>query len=208
MDWTNILEGVISGVAATLISMFLTWIFTKLIFPKLKKGQKMDTKCILSIKFYCFSPFIISLFLTSFFVVLTFFSLVYSWTTFNYVYLLLASAVLGFITYSIYNNQCPNCYRIFQKKLIKKDTMKEEKRSYHYRDCTIYLYTNGSEKDRKYHGKEKIKMETWRTEREFYECQSCGHKWDKIFERNLDINNRPKPNIIRTRFNPPNHFEY
>jgi hypothetical protein len=84
--------------------------------------------------------------------------------------------------------------------------LKEEKRPYHYRDETIYLYSDGSEKDHKYSGEEKIKMETWRTEKEFYNCTSCNHNWDKIFEKNLDIDNRPKPNKVRTRFNPPNPF--
>lgn len=132
--------------------------------------------------------------------------MVYQWQIFNYIYLILADFGLGFVTYWIYNNQCPKCNVVFKKKTINKETLKQEKRPYSYRDCTIYLYNDGSEKDKKFDGKEKTKMETWRTEKEFYECQACGYKWDKIFERNLDKDNRPKPNIVRTKFNPPNIF--
>ena len=146
--------------------------------------------------------------MTTFIIVLTFFSMVYSWQIFNYIYLIIADFGFGFVTYWIYNNQCPKCNAIFNKKLIDKQTLKEEKRPYYYRDETIYYYSDGKTlKDRKFHGPEKKKMETWRTEKEFYECQSCNHKWDKIFERNFDINNRPKANKITTRFKAPNPFD-
>ncbi len=206
MDWNNILEGIISGVSATLISLVIIFIFKKIFGEKTKKDKSGEVQKANLSGSILSNPFLISLFLTSFVIVLTFFSMVYSWEVFNYIYLLIADFGLGFVTYWIYNNQCPKCNRIFKKKLINKETLKEEKRPYHYRDCTIYLYSDGSEKDKKYHGKEKTKMETWRTEKEFYECQSCKHKWDEIFEKNLD--NRPKPNIVRTRFDPPNNFNY
>ncbi len=206
MNLTNILEGIISGVSAALISTVIIFIFTKLFSQKIQKSELADDNNSANFKSFYKNPFLISLFVTSFMVVLTFFSWVYAWTTFNFIYLFIASFSLGFITNWIYNNQCPNCNRIFSKKLINKETLKEEKRPYHYRDETIYLYSDGSEKDRKYSGKEKTKMETWRTEKEFYECKICSHKWDKIFERNLDIDNRPKPNIVRTKIKPPNPF--
>jgi len=205
MDWNNILEGVISGVSATLISSIIIFIFKKTLGNKSKKDTDEVEKASLSVSVFK-NPFLISLFLSSFLIVLTFFSMVYQWQVFNYVYLIVADCGLGFVTYWIYNNQCPKCNHIFKKKLINKETLKEEKRPYHYRDCTIYLYNDGSEKDEKFHGKEKTKMETWRTVKEFYECQACGYKWDKIFERNLDKDNRPKPNIVRTKVNPPNPF--
>lgn len=202
MNWINILEGVISSLIATFISTIIVLVFLKLFGREKEKDKSSETKNWIK------NPFLISLFITSFISVLTFFSLVYLWETFNYIYLGSASLILIIITYFIYENQCPNCNRVFHKKLINKEVLREEKRPYRYRDLTIYLYSDGSEKDRKYSGKEKIIMETWRTEKEFYECTSCHHKWDKIFERNLDIDNRPKPDIVRTRFKPPNSLDY
>ncbi|MBD3202735.1 hypothetical protein GF327_00440 [Candidatus Woesearchaeota archaeon] len=208
MDWNNIIEGIISGVSATLISTIIIFVFKKIVGNKSKKEPNEIEKASLSGSVLN-NPFLISLFITSFVVVLTFFSMIYQWQLFNYVYLIVADVGLGFVTYWIYNNQCPKCNAIFKKKLINKETLKEEKRPYHYRDETIYYYNDGETiKDRKFQGKEKIKMELWRTEKEFYECQACGHKWDKIFERNLDKDNRPKPNKVRTRFNPPNNLGY
>lgn len=208
LNLTNIQEGFISSISATLSASLITWIVTNIIVPKIRKDQKTGTKTTSNTKLNYLNPFSLSLFITSFLIIITFFSLVYSWTKFNFVYLTLASVSLVVITYLIYNNQCPNCYKIFQKKLTTKDVLHEEKRPYQYRDYTIYLYTDGSEKDRKYHGEEKIKMETWRTEKEFYECQACGFKWDKLFERNLDVKNRPRPNIVRTRYNRPTGLEF
>lgn len=208
MDWNTILEGVISGVIATLISSIIIFIFKQVFKGNIKNEPNKVEKADLSGSILK-NPFLISLFITSFIVVLTFFSMIYSWEVFNYIYLLVADFGLGFVTYWIYNNQCPKCNAIFKKKLINKETLKEEKIPYHYRDETIYYYNDGETvKDRKFHGKEKTKMELWRTEKEFYECQACKHKWDKIFERNLDKDNRPKPNKVRTRFNPPNNFGY
>ena len=205
MDWNNILEAVISGSLATLIASIIIFIFKKILGNKSKKETDEVEKASLSVSVFK-NPFLISLFLTSFLIVLTFFSMIYQWQVFNFVYLIVADCGLGFVTYKIYNNQCPKCNSIFKKKLINKETLKEEKRPYHYRECTIYYYSDGSEKDKKFHGKEKTKIEIWRTEKEFYECQACGYKWDNIFERNLDKDNRPKPNIVRTKINPPNPF--
>lgn len=208
MGWNNIFESVLSGISATLISTLIIFLFKRFIGQKTKKEESNKVeKASLSGSIFN-NPFLISLFITSFVVVLTFFSMVYQWQVFKYVYLIVADFGLGFVTYWIYNNQCPKCNIIFKKKLINKETLKEEERPYTYRDCTIYLYNDGSEKDRRFHGKEKIKMEIWRTEKEYYECQACGYKWDKIFERNLDKDNRPKPNIVRTKFNPIDNFNY
>lgn len=202
VDGTNIIEGVISSVIAALISGVIVFIIRILISRKTSDEGKKEIK----VSDFKTNPFLISLFVTSFFVILTFFSIVYAWTTFNSGYLTLASISLFFITSWIYHNQCPSCNRIFNKKLVKKEKVHEEKRPYRYREETIYLYSDGSEKERKYHGKEKTRMETWRTEKEYYECTSCGYNWDKLFERNLDIDNRPKPNIKKTKTKPPNPF--
>jgi magnesium-transporting ATPase (P-type) len=208
MNWNTIFEGIISMVIATLISSGIIFFF-KLIFKgKTRINSDKTEKANISGSVLK-NPFLIFLFITSFMVVLTFFSIIYQWQLFNYIYLLFADIGLIFITVWIYNNQCPKCNSIFKKKLINKEILKEEKRPYYYKDETIYYYNDGETiKDRKFYGKEKTKMETWRTEKEFYECQACNYKWDKLFERNLDINNRPKPNKIRTKFNPPNNFGY
>ncbi len=195
MNWNNTLEGIVSSLSATFISFIITIFYKRIFSKKIKQNNSLNKEKI--------SPFTISLFLTVFVVVLTFFSLIYNWTIFNYVYLFIADFVLIFVTYGIYNNQCPNCNRIFTKQLIDKQVTKEEKRPYSYRDCTMYLYADGSEKNRIYNGKERTKMETWRIEKEFYKCEKCNHEWSRLFERNLDENNRPKPNIIRVKDYPP-----
>jgi hypothetical protein len=208
MNWTTVLEGIISGVSATLISTIIIFIFKKIFEKKTKKEHKKVQKADLEGSLLR-NPFLISLFITSFIIVLTFFSMVYQWQVFNFVYLLVVDVGLGFITYWIYNNQCPNCNAIFKKKLIDKKTLREEKRPYHYREETIYYYNDGETiKERKFHGKEKTRMETWRTEKEFYECQACDYKWDKRFEKNLDKDSRPKPNEVITKSEAPDAFNY
>ncbi|QQG40039.1 MAG: hypothetical protein HYS81_01355 [Candidatus Aenigmatarchaeota archaeon] len=206
MTWNSIIEATVSGVAAALISAIIIFVAKATLGRKLKE-RSIKTEVPDVSGSVLNNPFLISLSLTSFAVVLTFFSMVYSWQTFSYIYLTVADFVLGIVTYWIYNNQCPNCNRIFTKRLLNKEILKEERRPYTYRDYTIYLYADGSEKDRKYHGAEKTKMETWRTEREFYECYGCTHEWERLFERNLDLSNRPRPNLIRTKYNQPTIFD-
>jgi hypothetical protein len=136
---------------------------------------------------------------------LTFFSIIYEWQVFNFIYLIIADFILVIVTYSIYKNQCPKCNSIFKIGIVNKEILGKEKRPFTYRDKTIYYYNDGvTIKDIKFHGKEKTKMETWRTHKEFYKCRVCGYKWDKVFETNLDEGNRPKPNKVRTKFNSPN----
>ena len=159
MNWNNILEGIISGVSATLISSAIIYILKKIFEKKTNKENSGEVQRADLSGSVLNNPFLISLFLASFVIVLTFFSLVYQWQTFNYIYLIVADFGLVLVTNWIYNNQCPECNKIFKKKLINKETLKDEKRPYHYRDCTIYLYSDDSEKDRKYHGQEKQK---WR----------------------------------------------
>jgi transposase-like protein len=89
--------------------------------------------------------------------------------------------------------------------MTNKETIKEEKRPWYYRDLIIYLYTDGAEKNREYSKEEKTRIETWRTEKEHYQCEKCGYNWERIFERNLDEQTRPKiQKTIRTRFKNPN----
>ena len=201
MNWTTISEGVISTVVGTLVSAFLIFLTKSLFYKKSEITQKNEQVPIFQ------DLFLITLFLTSFFIVLTFFSLVYQWVTFNAAYLILASIGLGFTTVLTYRKQCPNCRRVIHaKKLMKKETLSEEKRPYIYRDETVYLYTDGTVKDRVFNGPQKTIMETWRMEKESYECESCHYKWEEAFEKNLSANNRPKPTRRKTNYRNPNNF--
>ena len=208
MDWTNIIENTISGIIVFVISSIITFIFYKIFGKRKEKDTPSEDKYKTDIPPYFKNPFLISLFITSLLFVLTIFFAIYSPTLYYHLYLVMGALIFVMITYWIYENQCPNCKKIFHKKLINKETLKEEKRPYRYRDETIYYYSDGSEKERKFTGPLKTIMETIRTEKEYYECTSCHHKWDKILERNLDIGNRPKPNKIRSKIKPPNNYDF
>jgi len=208
MNWESIIENTISGLIVFLLTSILTFIFYKLFKKKKEKDLPKDLGYKNNIYLYLKNPFLISLFVTIFLFVLTGFFLIFSNTLYYYMYSMLIGIIFLIITYWIYENQCPNCKKIFHKKLIKKDTLKDEKRPYRYRNETIYYYSDGSEKERKFTGPIKTIMETIRTEKEFYECTSCGYKWDKIFERNLDIENRPKPNEVMTKIKPPENYGF
>lgn len=197
MDWTIISEGIISTVVGTVISSAILFI-AKIIFYK---NNKLPEK---QIEIPLFKDiFLISLFLTSFIIILTFFSLIYSWGSISG-YLLVASVLMGSATTWAYNNQCPKCKAVFHgKKLLNKETLRSEKRPYNYRNEIRYLYNDGSIKDRKFVGPQKTMMETWRIEKEHYGCDSCSYTWEKTFERNIDIGNRPKPEIHKTSYRNP-----
>lgn len=200
MNWVNIFEGALGSLIATVVSAIVTVLYARFVSPRFKEGSGQE-----NLRQSYKDPFSIFLFLTVFLSVLSFFSLVYDWVLFNFVYLLLATIVVGVISALIFKNQCPKCKHIFSRKLVNKVTMHQEERPYRYRDCTIYLYTDGSEKDRKY-GKELVRMETWRLEKLFFKCYDCSHEWDEVEEKNLDKNSRPEPNTIRTNKRPPSQF--
>jgi len=208
MDWTNILEGTIGSLFAFFISAIIVFIFNKFVGQQKHRDSSMEKKNKINLVIFLKNPFLLSLFITSFLFIITFFSLVYSWSVDYSVYLSIAAFILGIITYLIYENQCPNCKKIFHKKFVKEEIIKDEKRPHHYRDLTIYYYSDGSEKERKYTGPEKTRMETWRTKKEYYECTSCGHKWDKVSVNNLDKDSRAKPNIIKTKIKPPDNYDF
>ena len=65
-----------------------------------------------------------------------------------------------------------------------------------------YFFDNSSYL--KFVGKEKKRMETWRIEKEFYKCSSCNYEWDEVFERNIDLESRPKPKTKRLKERAPN----
>ena len=202
MNFSAISEWIISTVVGTLISSLIIFL-ARFIFYK-KSEESSLGKPSVSLPFFK-DVFLISLFITSFLVVLTFFSFIYSWQVPNGAYLLVASVCMAFATKWAYNNQCPRCRAVFHgKSLVNKETLREEKRPYKYRDETRYLYTDGAVKNNVFHGPLKTIMETYRIEKEYYKCLTCDYKWDETFERNLDEKNRPKPEIIRTNFRNPN----
>lgn len=84
MDWSNVLPEIVSGTSATLLAGFITFIFKKLFWDK--KHQLEDKRE----SSFSLNPFLISLFVTSFVIIITFFSFLYSWILYS-PYLALAS---------------------------------------------------------------------------------------------------------------------
>ena len=203
LDWKSILEQTVAGLIVLAIPLIGTFIFKKFFWDKRKKADAPQGVAEKNSGSIIKNPLLISLFFTLFTAMLTIFALFILGENLVVLGLLFLTMILLVATYLIYENQCPNCNRIFTKQLIHKETIKDEERPYRYRDEAIYKYSDGSFKGKKYTGKIKTIMEKWRTEKEFYECQKCHHKWDKPFEKNLDFNNRPKPNIVITRTKPP-----
>ena len=206
-DWIKIGETVIAGLIVFVLSGIGTLVVKKVILPSIfKKGESSESKS--SFKQEYLNPFGVSLFLTFFFILAMFVSLFLQWSVNITMATGLIASILIFVTYFVYDSQCPRCNRLFSKHLITKEKISDEKRPYRYRNETITLYSDGSEKDRKFTGKEKVRMETIRTEKEHYVCRSCNHEWNKLFVRNLDKHNRPKPNIKRTKIKPPRDTYY
>jgi len=201
MDWENIVENIISGIIVFAVSSLITYIFYKF-FGK-RKDTIANDKYKVSDQPYYRNPFLISLFITSLLLVLSVFFIIFFSTLYYHLYSLIGVFVFVMLTYWIYENQCQNCKKIFHKKLVDKEILKEEKRPYRYGEETIYYYSDRTEKERKFTEPFKTIMETIRTEKEYYQCTSCHHKWDKFIERNLDIENRPKPNKVITKIKPP-----
>lgn len=185
MGLQNILEGIISSLIATAISGFIIFLYSK----SKGKNKLMVGKSHKKFDISKINAFAVFLFITSFFAVISIFGFYYEWEKFPY--LIFITILLGFLTALIYNNQCPNCKRILTKNLTNKETLKEEKRPRYYRTAKVYLYTDGTERNREY-SEEKKRMETWRVEKEHYKCRKCHHTWTKISKRNLDEDTRPK----------------
>lgn len=193
MSWQNMGEGLVSSMAGTLILNFLFQNINKKSNEKIKFSFPKD-------------PLLITLSITIFFGILSLFGFYYEWVKFSY--LVVIAFVFGFLTFLIYEKQCPKCKKIFSNNRMHTEVLHKEKRPYKYRDLTIYYYSDGTEKNRKHHGKEKTRIETIETRQGFYEC-SCGHKWKKSpYKINLDLESRPKPDKVRTTIrNPEGFFE-
>ncbi len=199
MDLTNILEQIISGIASFLISTFIIFLIGKFGGKKIILKDPSE-----KFKLTSLSLFSILLFLTSFFGILSLAGFYFEWVKFDY--LLIITIVLGVLSSLAYKRQCPNCKSVFGNRKTNTKVIRKEERTHRYRDLTIYYYLDGVEKNRKYGDKEKTRMETIETRRDYFEC-SCGHKWwGSPYELNLDINSRPKPNKVRTNIRDPKGF--
>ncbi len=193
MGWQNLGEGILASIIATLITNF--------IFQNRKKKSKEKIKLKLPK-----DPFLISLSFAVFFGILSLFGFYYGWEKFAYI--IVIDFLFIAITIWIKNNQCPKCKKIFKKITHDPEILKEEKRPYRHKDSTVTLYSDGSVKNKKHHGKERIIMETIRTQRNRYSCSDCLYQWKgDVHERNLNKHERPKPNIRRTNIRNPDEPE-
>jgi len=154
MHW--LLQGIISGVVSTFIATSLLFLIKEKWGNNLIMSGNHNQKLHIS----KLNPFGISVFITALFTALSGFSFYYQWV--NMPYIITITIFFWFGSGLIYQYQCPKCNKIFIRITHQPDVLKEEKRPFRHRDCTITTYTDGSIKDRKYHGKEKVRMETWR----------------------------------------------
>lgn len=190
---TNIGIGIISSIIATIIIAIYNNFFNK-------KQYKSDNFLEKQLQYK--DPVIIFGFITIILLSLTLFGMRYNWTSFPYIFM--AALLTGMATKILYEKQCPECKKI-TKKLENKETLREEKRPYKYREEKITLYSDGEIKERKPYGKTKTIMETFRLSKELYKCinSECNHKWSETIDENLDIENRPKPHIKKTNEKNP-----
>ena len=137
-----------------------------------------------------------------FFAILSMAGFYLEWVKFPY--LVAITIFLGFATAWIYNDQCPNCNKIFKKKHLHREVLKEEKIPHDYYDEIIYLYSDGVIKDREKGKKKKKWVEIVRTIRDHFKCKSCGYGWDSSLKRiTINESDRPKQTIKQTRKRNP-----
>ena len=198
MNWQNILEGIIGNLIATCVSGVVGAAIYKLgrggkfLKNQSQKGLKLDN----------FTPFSLSLIITTFFTILSTFSFYYQWA--NMPYMIVITGLIWFGTFFIYDNQCPSCNKIFKKKHVDREKLGEEKIPHEYYDEIIYKYSDGSFKDRVWGKKKKRWVEIVRTIRDHFVCRSCGHKWNSSIKRiTVNESDRPKPIIRMTRIKNP-----
>lgn len=192
MGLQNILEGIVASIIGALLF--------NLIFQNISKNKEKG----FNFKFPK-DPFLITLSITIFFGILSLFGFYYEWIKFGY--LIVITFIFGFISSWIKQTQCPNCKKIFVRVKDNPEIINEDKRAYIHRPATTYLYSDGSFKNRKVEGNKEEMMETIRTQRDNFYCNSCSHKWQsQVYERNLDLKNRPKNNVVRTHYKNPEGF--
>lgn len=196
METGLILQNLGIGVASSLIAAIIIAIYNNL-FNK----NTYQTDNFLEQQLQYKNPVIITGFITLVLTILTIFGMYLQWKSYPYIFM--GALLLGFGTKIMYEKQCPRCKRI-TKKFRNKEILNQEQRPYYYRDEVITYYSDGETiKDRKFVGKEKKRMENWRIEKEYYNCISCGFEWDEVFERNMDLQSRPKPTTKRVKEKPP-----
>jgi len=169
MGFQNIFEGVISS----LIAMVISTGFVYLVFLIFGKNKIMSGTHNQRFHISKINPFGIALFVTAFFTILSAFSFYFQWT--NMPYLVTITILIWIGAIWVYHDQCPNCNKVFKKKHIDREVIKEEEIPHVYYDEIVYLYTDDTVKD-KVKGKQKKKwVEIVRTIRDHYKCTSCGH---------------------------------
>lgn len=203
MGLQNIFEGTIGSLTATVISTLFVFLVGKIWGKKVIMSGTHNKKFnILKI-----NPFAIALFITSFFTIISGFSFYYQWT--NMPYLITITFLLWIGSKWVYETQCPKCKKIFVRETHPPDILKEEKVPVRHQKSTIIRYSDGSFKERKYHGKGKIVMERVRTQKNNYSCKSCLNQWKgNSYKEYLDKHSRPKPNVKKTKIQNPNEYEF
>lgn len=186
----NIIVEIVVGILSFIASIFL---------PKIMRRDK-DEKAIVK-----YDPLNIAIMLESF-AFINFILNISFWNNSNLtVFLAFSLIILGALIIFIYNEQCPSCKKFIgaKKRIDRKDI--KFTRDWKYQPKKIWLYSNWRVWKEKPIGKEKTRTEHWVTRQDFYECNYCGYKWDSgQHDINLDIETRPKNEIIKTREKDPN----
>lgn len=203
MGWQNILEGILSSLIAMAISAGFVYLTAMLFGKNFVMSGKHNQKFHIS----KLNPFSVAIFVTSFFTILSTFSFYYQWA--NMPYLITITVFIWVGSIWIYHDQCPNCNKIFKKKHIDREILKEEKIPHEYYDEILYLYTDGTVKDRERGKKKKKWVEIVRTIRDHFKCTSCGHSWDGSLKRiTINESDRPRSVVKRTRIGNPNEITF
>lgn len=121
----------------------------------------------------------------------------------------LLSLLFGGISYYIYQNRCPECKKfIGAKKQIDEKIIDEFEKKIPYQPLRVYKYSNGEIKHKEPFGKKKIRIEKWKTEQKFYECNHCKHKWDSGYIKTPIFIEKESHSVIKTREKDPNELEF
>jgi 5-methylcytosine-specific restriction endonuclease McrA len=103
-------------------------------------------------------------------------------------------------SYLIYETRCPQCHIPFTKREQGelKERLREEIRPYNYYDKIQYFYSDGNLKST-INDKLHTINERWEINRHHFKCKKCNHTWTKMNEINLDLANRPRPQIKKVQ---------
>ncbi len=198
MNFQNIFEGIIASLIATVISGSVVFLYSRIKGKStIMKGNRSSHFDISKI-----NAFAVGLFLTVFFAILSLAGFYWEWAKFPS--LVAITIGLGFLTGLIYQNQCPHCKKIFTKKHVGRETIKEEKIPHEYYDTIVYLFTDGTVKDRVKDKKKKKWVEIVRVIKDYFTCTSCKHNWDSSLKQiTMNESDRPKPIVKKTQYRNP-----